>query len=1505
MAWMSPAEGGHIIRRKVTRQETGLDEVCLFSSPESSEPKSPPSEPVSLISPTSALQHALDDLTSEQRERIEQVLQRAEASRKEARVAVDTRRLARKGITHKILREKASFDQEQAGEAALEVSMSETASPSHRISPRRMLSERADSIVAIGENLEREASATATKIVSRVRVLTAQLTHWFSQIDEDGDLLAFMNLGQSKSPMVLEAEADSWADDLACSIVAAALSKYYQSLLLPSTFEEFCRRLVEDIFELVYSQIVVTELEDEEIKRLDEICERLVTEVLDAAIASDMIKHSETDEELALFYELRKVHVSRSFECAEELEKMLEMCERIEPEAENGKHVWDGLEIVDADYSHFPASTASTSSAIPFAYSVMEEEVDDVPDGCSVILSASNSSLSSGSRPVSVINRYEWMEWMKREKEEPKTPTIHSIDHHSSPSTSEFALKMMKLEEELYQDIMITRIERSLSPPKRFQSEFFVDIIERELERELEYDEEELISYEATDYIVPMIAYSKTLEELLERAKMIDLNRHQPPPRPKPPSWTQTKLREVEEKRKEEYNALRKVSEVEEEASEEESSSETDFGEILERDIFYERLEEEKDFIKPSSSSEEELENEQVYERLDEMSALNSQRFVPSLMSGVDSEKSSLFEENLAEVDVSSSTVQSTAQSMEIKLVQAEVSAQIPELLEELKVYTRIWMATAFGEEVCFKSSTSQPILLIASTSDDDNDQLLKQESLELFPKSVDDVIRQETTFLEVEKSEEVSLVKPEIPNIIPALMLNAERAEREITSSIVTTTCFGENLSFQLNSLPILSREDSKTFTASSSTSGADRERSFEQGSFEILVSPVEDINFVDAMTLELQKSEKVELIKAETPSLISPTMAQELEMTTRIVTATYFGEEVREEPSTSVLIREDSETFTASSSTSGADQEQSFEKESFEQVQERIDANTFVNTMTTIIQKSDQIQLAMAEVPSLIPPLIVDDVKAVSRIQTVTYFGEDVTLGKPSTSQPVLVKEESEISIASSATSGADQSFEQESFDLQESLEDSTFVNVITLELQKSEEVELIKAEIPSLISPTMAQELEMKTRIVTATYFGEEVREEPSTSVLFREDSETFTASSSTSGADQDQSFEQESFELENPQEQVKDIVLRDRINTDLLASHRLLTPEIPGVIPPELIEEQEISSRIETVTYFGEEVALESSQTSQKLLRKESFASSSTSGADDERSFDQEQEIQAQEQVEDEILRDRPNIKMIRFTEVLLTKAERVEPISPDISSEVEIASRIESVTYFSEDLGQSAQASQELLRKESFASSSTSGADDERSFERESFELENPHEQVKDIVLRDRINTDLLASHRLLTSEIPGVIPPELIEEQEISSRIETVTYFGEEVTLESCQTSQELLRKESFASSSTSGADQDQSFEKELFEQVQEPIDDNTFVNTMTTIVQKSDQIQLAMAEVPSLIPPLIIDDFKAVSRIQTVTYFGEDVTLGKPSTSQRASSHGANVKGIRLKNTE
>ncbi|CAJ0935877.1 unnamed protein product, partial [Mesorhabditis belari] len=139
---------------------------------------------------------------------------------------------------------------------------------------------------------------------------------------------------------------------------------------------------------------------------------------------------------------------------------------------------------------------------------------------------------------------------------------------------------------------------------------------------------------------------------------------------------------------------------------------------------------------------------------------------------------------------------------------------------------------------------------------------------------------------------------------------------------------------------------------------------------------------------------------------------------------------------------------------------------------------------------------------------------------------------------------------------------------------------------------------------------------------------------------------------------------------------------------------------------MCDEEEILSRIETINYFGEEVAPREASTLLILPRKDSAtASSATSGADQD-SFELLEPMMEEIQVD-------LDKSIVSTVDIVPFKIETVQLISPEKELEREEMSRIVTATFWSEE-GLTAETSQPLLVREiSQVSSRTSGADEEQ------------------------------------------------------------------------------------------------------------------------------------------------------------------------------------------------
>ncbi|CAB3409798.1 unnamed protein product [Caenorhabditis bovis] len=257
------------------------------------------------------LAEAMNRLSPDQKVIVQDVLRRAETSRREAKVVVDAE------LMRSAYRKRAT-----SGEDSFELRHSLVqmdSIPDNVITemPGRRASE---------DTSEEEASSSNMR--RRFQRMKSHLTTWFNSLDYDGDYFAIFELTGNKPQQQehLEDLTMQYIDALSKAIMISSHIEYSHHVISSNPrFQLMCTRFCESIFALAYEQLTVELIDNEQRKRLNECCGRIAEEALQSAFYNLMSKTlpAEDDAE-TIVQEISLLHKSRSFENAKELDDYLQ-----------------------------------------------------------------------------------------------------------------------------------------------------------------------------------------------------------------------------------------------------------------------------------------------------------------------------------------------------------------------------------------------------------------------------------------------------------------------------------------------------------------------------------------------------------------------------------------------------------------------------------------------------------------------------------------------------------------------------------------------------------------------------------------------------------------------------------------------------------------------------------------------------------------------------------------------------------------------------------------------------------------------------------------------------------------------------------------------------------------------------------------------------------------------------------------------------------------------------
>ncbi|CAI4227851.1 unnamed protein product [Auanema sp. JU1783] len=323
-----------------TVEEESVDQVEEGKSPDLEQTATLSQEARSSAFLPQHLEHVLDDLSLQQKAAIQEVLQRAETSRKEARIVIDSHRLHSFRKNPKLLNEdERSFsvedvkelDTDSDDENKRQLVQMDSIPESVTVS---ILETESTSSTPLHETMSPSQIKTSefnSGIGSRMKLIRSQIAQWFNSLDYDGDYMSLSNNTGSRDKSLSRQESlqplvMNYINALSSGIVIAATLEYCQAALEGSElFKAYCHDLCETLFHLVYSQIELSSVEDDNIRLINDYCTKLALDVMDTVYYLILNRTLEDiNSPIDKLKELSQIHRSRSFATAAELESIIE-----------------------------------------------------------------------------------------------------------------------------------------------------------------------------------------------------------------------------------------------------------------------------------------------------------------------------------------------------------------------------------------------------------------------------------------------------------------------------------------------------------------------------------------------------------------------------------------------------------------------------------------------------------------------------------------------------------------------------------------------------------------------------------------------------------------------------------------------------------------------------------------------------------------------------------------------------------------------------------------------------------------------------------------------------------------------------------------------------------------------------------------------------------------------------------------------------------------------------
>ncbi|PIC34095.1 hypothetical protein B9Z55_013849 [Caenorhabditis nigoni] len=340
------------------KEESEEDETQV---PEHSVPKTAEEE----------LADAMNRLSPEQQHLIQDVLRRAENSRKEAKVVVDAEMMRSRyrqresvegsqEIDHRYslvqmdsipenmvtneMEERAASQRESANEGPR--------SPRSPRSPNnaRQLHEKRPSIT----------EATTANLRNRFQKMKSHLTTWFNSLDYDGEY-TFDFTSKPEKPETLGDLTMQYIDALSQAIMISSHIEYSHYLLSSNPqFHLMCTQFCESIFSLAFEEITHQMIDEKVRETLNGYCGRIAEEALQSAFFTMVSKTLSKSEECEQVLQgISLIHKSRSFESAQQLDQFLSTMEEENEDRESSRKSSPYMYEVLESSSDNPSSSSS------------------------------------------------------------------------------------------------------------------------------------------------------------------------------------------------------------------------------------------------------------------------------------------------------------------------------------------------------------------------------------------------------------------------------------------------------------------------------------------------------------------------------------------------------------------------------------------------------------------------------------------------------------------------------------------------------------------------------------------------------------------------------------------------------------------------------------------------------------------------------------------------------------------------------------------------------------------------------------------------------------------------------------------------------------------------------------------------------------------------------------------------------------------------------------------
>uniref|UniRef100_A0A8R1HT37 Uncharacterized protein n=1 Tax=Caenorhabditis japonica TaxID=281687 RepID=A0A8R1HT37_CAEJA len=368
------------------------------------------------------LAEAMNSLSPEQQNIIQDVLRRAEHSRKEAKIVVDAEMMRSRYQHRESVEDSEDIDHryslvqmDSIPENMITNEMEER-NMQHQENSTKPVDRDQKSKHSPNQKRASITEVTTASLRNRFQKMKSHLTSWFNSLDYDGEYTFDITGKREKSENLGELTMQ-YIDALSQAIMISSHIQYSHHLLSSDpSFHLMCTRFCESIFSLAFDDLTYQLLDEKVRETLNAYCGQIAEEALQAAFLSLVSKTLPNSEQVKqVVNQASQMHKSRSFESAQELDQFLSRMEDSDYDRNSSRksspYMYEVLEpsqSVSTSSSNEMHSQNSYDSEISYETPVLYvEEIFDVQDYHNYKLSR-DSSLNSEEDGSNRTDKYQY-----------------------------------------------------------------------------------------------------------------------------------------------------------------------------------------------------------------------------------------------------------------------------------------------------------------------------------------------------------------------------------------------------------------------------------------------------------------------------------------------------------------------------------------------------------------------------------------------------------------------------------------------------------------------------------------------------------------------------------------------------------------------------------------------------------------------------------------------------------------------------------------------------------------------------------------------------------------------------------------------------------------------------------------------------------------------------------------------------------------------------------------